>query len=170
MTRDRNVELCECSRTGWEEKTHQCSGSMQGLGVRVGGGAHCCRFWCGSISKALGAPLHPPPFLIFSLGPLKITHSFGGTHKNHTVWAAWGITAAVGRSHAGFSQDHDFMAVPRSAGLEQQVGSAFCLLHFSHHASSSPRGLPLRSHWVLSLPSASYLVAYLGSFPCVLVG
>lgn len=138
-----------------------------------GGGAHCCRFWCGSISKALGASLHPPPFLIFSLGPLKITHSSGGTHKNHTVWAAWGITAPVGRSHAGFSQDHDFMAVPRSAGLEQQVGSVFCLLHFSHHASSSPRGFPLRSHWVLSLPSASYLAAYLlnlGSFPCVPVG
>lgn len=66
----------------------------------------------------------------------------------------------MGRGHARFSQDQVFMAVPPSAGLEQQLSSVFHLLPSLHHAAAFPKDFTLRPHWVLSLPPASYLVHF----------
>lgn len=83
MIGDRTAKLCKCYKAVWEEKkTHQCPDSMQGPGIEVRG-AQGCRFCCGSIRVH---PSKPRPFLIFSPGPLRITHSFGGHPQK-----SWGL-------------------------------------------------------------------------------
>lgn len=87
---------------------------MHGLGGG-GGVAHCSRFlWSVSISKALESSLQTTAFSNILPRPSEGNTFLWRTHRNATGWTVQGITTPMGRSQAGFSQDHGFMAVPHS--------------------------------------------------------
>lgn len=126
------------------------------------------------LARHWGPPSKLPPFVIFSPGPLRITHSFGGPQKSRGL-GCLGSHCSRGQESCWIFPGpclHGCAAFSWSQPAGWFCGSVLCIFHIVL-LSHSPRGFALRRpYWIFVsticklLGSLSFQSQFISLCPC----